>query len=424
MYIFWKGYYFVSNLKPLSMKRILLVATLFISIGAVAQSVTIDSIPNPECLGFNLSEPGLAISSTGKIYYGGKNNSFYSTDMGATWDTSTYNWFGGIEVGTVEISPVNGNVYIGGSRFAMSTDGGATYESQGNFTCLDIYAAPNGNVFVILDGGLFIYTTPDLMGGRTLLLSASSSFQNISIGNHGEMFAVGKEKIYISLDSGQTWQLKKEITSGNNEYRHVIAGAGNDIFYGETNVNLHKTDTTFVPDVIVPCYTGANSIKTPSGFMFFPEKGDWWSFSFDNGASFVKYYGSGFAALVNGATVPRMSFQERNVDGLAVYNDKIYYAGSNCVIIVLSAGSGGIGIEEKKTESLLSVFPNPVSKMEPLNVKGIESSDQLVIRDILGKEIASFMGVSQINIQDYKSGVYSLTVFSKNKNETVKFIVE
>lgn len=405
------------------MKRYLLIGTLFISIGAIAQNLTIDSIPNPECLGFNLSEPGIAISSTGKIYYGGKDNSFYSTDMGATWDTSTYNWFGGMSVGSVEISPVNGNVYIGGSRFAMSTDGGATYESQGNFTCLDIYAAPNGNVFVILDGGLFIYTTPDLSAGRTLLLSASSSLQNISIGNHGEMFAVGKEKIFISLDSGQTWQLKKEITTGNNEYRHVIAGSGNDIFYGETNVNLHKTDTTFVPDVIVPCYTGANSIKTPSGLMFFPEKQDWWSFSFDNGATFVKYYGSSFAALVNGATVPRISFQERNMDGLAVYNDKIYYAGSNCVIIVLSAGTG-MDLEDAEKQNLLSVYPNPVSKMEPLMLEGIESSDQIVIRDILGKEILNLKGVSKINVQDFKSGVYSLTVLSENRNETVKFIVE
>lgn len=405
------------------MKRILLSAALIISMCATAQTVIIDSIPNPECVAGNLFEPGLAISSTGKIYYGGKDNSFYSTDMGATWDTSTYNWFGGMNVGSVEISPVNGNVYIGGTRFAMSTDGGATYESQGNFTCLDIYAAANGNVFVILDGGLFIYTSPDLTGGRTLLLSANSRLQNISIGNHGEMFAVGKEKIFISLDSGQTWQLKKEITSGNNEYRHVIAGSGNDIFYGETNVNLHKTDTTFIPDVIVPCYTGANSIKTPSGLMFFPEKEDWWSFSFDNGATFVKYFGASFAALVNGATVPRMSFQERNVDALAVYNDKIYYAGANCVIVVLSSGTG-MSLEDGKNQNLLSVYPNPVSKMQPLMLEGIESSDQIVIRDILGKEILNQKGVSKINVQDFKSGVYSLTVLSENRNETVKFIVE
>lgn len=405
------------------MKRISLVITLITSMIATAQSITIDSIPNPECLSFNLSEPGLAISSTGKIYYGGKNNSFYSSDNGATWDTSSYNWFGGMTAITLEISPVNGNVYIGGSRFAMSIDGGATYESKGNFDCNDIYAAPNGNVFVILDGGLFIYNTPDLVGGRTLLLPGSAKLQNISIGNHGEIFAVGKEKIFISLDAGQTWVLKKEITTGNNEYRHVIAGAGGTIFYGETNVNLHQTDTTFVPDNIVSCYTGANSIKTSSGFMFFPEKQDWWSFSFDNGISFVKYYGSGFAALVNGATVPRMSFQARNVHGLATYNNKIYYAGSNCVIVVLS-DDASIGIEDNATESLLSVYPNPVSKNKPLIVKGVQLSDQIIVRDILGKEIAHLIGVSQINIQDYKSGIYSLTVFSENKNETVKFIIE
>lgn len=413
----------LNIIKSEYMKRILLSAALIISIGASAQTLVIDSIPNPECVAFNLLEPGLAISSTGKIYYGGKDHSFYSTDMGATWDTSTYNWFGGMTAGSVEISPVNGNVYLGGTRFAMSIDGGVTYESQGNFTCLDIYAAPNGNVFVILDGGLYLYTSPDLTGGRTRLINSATSFQNISIGNHGEMFAVGKEKIYISLDSGQTWQLKKEITSGNNEYRHVIAGSGNDIFYGETNVNLHKTDTTFVPDVIVPCYTGANSIKTPSGLMFFPEKEDWWSFSFDNGATFVKYYGAGFASLVNGATVPRMSFQERNVDGLAVYNDKIYYAGANCVIIVLSAGAT-VGVEENNAENSLSVYPNPVSKNTSLNLEGIQSSDQIIIRDAIGRKVAHENGVSQIGLKDFKSGVYTLTVISERRNETVKFIIE
>lgn len=405
------------------MKRLLLSAALFTSICVSAQTLVIDSIPNPECVSFNLSEPGIAISSTGKIYYGGLNHSFYSTDMGASWDTSTYNWFGGMNVGSVEISPVNGNVYLGGNRFAMSSDGGATYESQGNFTCLDIYAASNGNVFVILDGALFLYTNPDLTGGRTRIVPGSSSFQNISVGNHGEMFVVGKEKIFISLDSGQTWTLKKEITTGNNEYRHVIAGAGNDIFYGETNVNLHKTDTTFASDTIVSCYAGANSIKTPSGLMFFPEKKDWWSFSFDNGATFVKYYGSSFAALVNGATVPRMSFQERNVDGLAVYNDKIYYAGANCVIIVLSAGSN-VSVEENKTENSLVLYPNPVAKNEPLRLEGIQALDQIIIRDAIGKEVAHEKGLSQIDVHDFKSGVYTLTVIAEHRNETVKFIIE
>lgn len=405
------------------MKKILLSCALLISISAFAQTLVIDSIPNPECVPFNLSEPGIAISSTGKIYYGGKNHSFYSTDMGATWDTSTYNWFGGMSVGSVEISPVNGNVYLGGNRFAMSIDGGDTYESQGNFTCLDIYAAPNGNVFVVLDGHLFLYTSPDLTGGRTRLIPDNASFQNISIGNHGEMFVVGKEKIYMSLDSGQTWKLKKEITSGNNEYRHVIAGSGGDIFYGETNVNLHKTDTTFGPDVIVPSYTGANSIKTASGLMFFPEKEDWWSFSFDNGASFVKYFGAGFTTLVNGARVPRMSFQERNVDGLAVYNDKIYYAGANCVIVVLSAGTN-VGVEENKTNNSLAVYPNPASKNTPLTLKGIQAKDQLIIRDALGKIISQEKGISQIDLENFKSGVYTITILSEKRNDTVKFIVE
>jgi hypothetical protein len=393
------------------------------SMSAMAQTITIDSIPNPECIPLNFTEPGLAITSTGKIYYGGKENAFYSTDNGSTWDTSIFNWWQGMTTIVVKISPVNGNVYIGGSRFAMSTDGGVTYEEQGNFDCKDIYAAPNGNVFVILDGGLFIYDSPDLSNGRTLLLPGSASLNNISIGNNGEIFAVGKEKIYISLDDGQTWVLKKEITTGNNEFRHVIAGAGGTIFYGETNVNLHQTDSTFVPDNIVSCYTGMNSIKTSNGFMFFPEKEDWWSFSFDNGNTFVKYYGSGFDALVNGATVPRMSYQARNVNGLAVYNDKIYYAGANCVIITLSTGTT-TGIEDNELKNTISVYPNPIAKNEPLTVKGIQPTDQLIVRDILGKEMANLRGVSQINIHDYKSGIYFLTVLSDTNSETVKFVVE
>ena len=405
------------------MKKFLLSAALFASVSAMSQTVTIDSIPNPECLSFNVSEPGLAISSSGKIYYGGLNNAFYSTDNGTTWDTSVFNWWQGMSTKVVEVSPVNGNVYIGGSRFAMSTDGGATYEEQGNFDCPDIYAASNGNVFVILDGGLFIYDTPDLSNGRVLLIPGSGGLHNISIGNNGEIFAVGKKKIYISLDAGQTFVLKKEITTGNNEYRHVIAGAGGTIFYGETNVNLHQTDSTFVPDNIVSCYTGMNSIKTSNGFMFFPEKQDWWSFSFDNGASFVKYYGSGFAALINGATVPRMSYQERNVHGLAVYNNKIYYAGSNCVIITLSTDAS-TGIDNKELKSTISVYPNPVTKNNKLTVTGTLPTDNVIVRDILGKEIFNLKGASRISIQDYKSGVYFLTVISDSKNETVKFIVK
>ena len=405
------------------MKKLILSVGLLMSMSAMAQMVSIDSIPNPECVSGNLSEPGLAINSLGKIYYGGAANTFYSTNNGATWSTSTYNWSSGMSVITVAISPVNGNVYIGGSRFAMSTDGGLTFEKIENFDCSDIYAAPNGNVFVILDGGLFRYDTPDLSGGRNLLLPGGASLNNISLGENGELFAVGKKKIYISLDAGLTWVLKKEITSGNKEFRHVIAGAGGKIFYGETNVNLHETDTTFVPDNIVSCYTGMNSIKTSKGFMFFPERQDRWSFSFDNGNSFVKYYGSGFKTLINGATVPRMSYQARNVNGLAVYNDKIYYAGANCVIIVLSSGNT-TGVEENEIANQIVVYPNPISKNEQLNISGVEPTSKLVVRDILGKEIAHFSGISKIDLSGYKSGIYFLTVVSENDSKTVKFMVE
>ena len=403
---------------------LLTIVTLLATIGSIGQTVHIDSIPNPECVPFNLSEPGFAISpSSGRMYYGGKEHSFYSSNMGATWDTSAYNWTGGMEVNSVAISPINGNVYIGGGKFAMSTDSGASYTKIENFDCKDIYADPYGNVFAILGSGLSKYSNPNLTGGRVSVLLGGASLNNICIGEKGEMYAVGKKKIYMSTDTGNTWVLKREITTGWTEYRHVIAAANDKILYGEIRVNIHKTDTSFMTDVTVNGYPGANSIKTPNGFMFFPEKGDRWGFSFDNGNSFIKYYGSTFTTLVNGATVPRMTYEARVVNGLATYNNKIYYAGANCVITVFSKGAG-TGIKENTKEDFISIYPNPISKEDNLIVKGINPKDNLVVRNIVGKEVFRAIGISKINLQSYKTGVYFLTVVSENKTQSFKFIVK
>ena len=325
------------------------------------------------------------------------------------------------------VSPVSGNVYIGAKNyggFGMSVDSGISFTMPTTTYCYSIYADEYGNVFAGLGGVLRKFKDGNYNLGSTVLAVSGGSVYNICKGEQGELYAVMKQKIFMSTDTGNTWVLKSEITSGSSEFRHVIASANNKILYGKTRVNLQETDTSFTTSTTVNCYTGMNSIKTANGFMFFPERSNYWSLSYDNGITFSKYYGSGFNSLINGATVPSMSYEAKNVNGLATYNNKIYYAGANCVIIVLSKGTGSTELVEKEKENQISIYPNPITKNQILTIEGVQSDDKIIVRNVVGKEVFNSIGRNKISLQENKSGIYFLTIMSDNKTKTLKFIVK
>ena len=71
------------------------------------------------------------------------------------------------------------------------------------------------------------------------------------------------------------------------------------------------------------------------------------------------------------------------------------------------------------------VYPNPVSNT--LNIAGIKNAEEVIIRDLLGNTIATKTQVNsdfQIDVSEYKSGVYFIQVIGENQEVTVQRFIK
>ena len=66
------------------------------------------------------------------------------------------------------------------------------------------------------------------------------------------------------------------------------------------------------------------------------------------------------------------------------------------------------------------VYPNPF--VDIINIFGIDGSENVVINDILGKEIFKGIGVEEINLSSFEKGTYFLTLSKGSQSSTFKVI--
>lgn len=76
-----------------------------------------------------------------------------------------------------------------------------------------------------------------------------------------------------------------------------------------------------------------------------------------------------------------------------------------------------VGIDEEEID--ISIYPNPVSTV--LTIDGIENAT-FTIKDVMGKIIQTGSVANQINVSDYKTGIYFITVEHTQQQTTMKFI--
>ncbi len=83
----------------------------------------------------------------------------------------------------------------------------------------------------------------------------------------------------------------------------------------------------------------------------------------------------------------------------------------------------GIGTNEK--ESIVSVYPNPVSTILTVNTTGLEGSVELKMVDILGKIVLTESGtpMNKVDVSNFKNGVYLVYVYNKGDLIQTKRIV-
>ncbi len=102
-------------------------------------------------------------------------------------------------------------------------------------------------------------------------------------------------------------------------------------------------------------------------------------------------------------------------------------AGGSFTNTVFGVGTTGIS-EINSTVARLSLYPNPASQSAALDVEVKGNEEVLVfVTDITGKQVASHVltgsGNIQLNTSTLHSGLYFVTVNTKNGKETIKLVV-
>ncbi|MDP3928525.1 MAG: HYR domain-containing protein, partial [Bacteroidota bacterium] len=118
---------------------------------------------------------------------------------------------------------------------------------------------------------------------------------------------------------------------------------------------------------------------------------------------------------IAGATNKTLDVTQSGIYGLVVRNSSACVNGSDPFPLGVALGNSGI----VKDENLFNVYPNPTSAMFYIELKGISSKGtQVVIMDMLGKEISNFQATSdvmEIDALNFAPGTYYVRVQQADK---------
>ncbi|MGM0480147.1 MAG: T9SS type A sorting domain-containing protein [Bacteroidota bacterium] len=91
----------------------------------------------------------------------------------------------------------------------------------------------------------------------------------------------------------------------------------------------------------------------------------------------------------------------------------------NVAATVTNCNAGcNVGINEEQ-ESEIAIYPNPVSTV--LNIDGIDEG-LVTITDVMGQTVYSSRIKNQINVNDFRTGIYFITVENDGQQSMLKFI--
>lgn len=399
---------------------------------------------------------------------------FFTKDAAAQWTQSTL-------IGSLGM-PATTNFYIcvpdGNSWVAFGGDNGwlvnSSVSGPGIFSSNTIYnpiraiSYISSTIGVAYSGQIYTSTTN---GGMNW-----SSVVNIEAGGPGVNdvefvsstgFAAangGVVRKYVSTGSYPTWfdwqnqtlDLSVTFTSVDvlSPTHAYIAGTGGEIYRtldGNSWTNLTTGTTANLKDISFKDANNGIAVGENGIMLMTSDGGNNWNilpqyFALDYNS--VKYLSSGVIYIVGEAGLIMKSLDNGNTWGTQVsgttYNlNSICFTGSTwfCVgdhtrFMYASASGGPITPvfpmsvnDHKKTDSNLSVYPNPFTTSANFIIdKGLNNAD-LIVYDILGKEVKRIEHLSgkqfTINRDDLKAGLYSYLLRDNDHLEHKgKFIVE
>lgn len=123
--------------------------------------------------------------------------------------------------------------------------------------------------------------------------------------------------------------------------------------------------------------------------------------------------------LVAPATSNRFKFQIRTYRAsTGVFGGKVYYDDLSFTDVTL-------GVKENTAIAGLKVYPNPVTKGNLFITSDNHASKQVVIFDVLGKQVVNTTVNDQpINVANLNSGVYIVKITEEGKTATKKLVIQ
>jgi photosystem II stability/assembly factor-like uncharacterized protein len=266
---------------------------------------------------------------------------------------------------------------LNGGVWSPSTVTTSTWDAQNMIVDIEFSDANNG--LAVSRSGYVLRTTDGGANWDTIPTPGApmNPLTSILIVNTNLAYA-GYESInsgfglYISTDNGLTWQ--EDINSATFLYPDFIA--------------LHASGDGSV-------YSGGNSSSMTSGVIFdSPGDGITWNYS----------------------------IVDEQINGISSYNDTMVFAVGDSGYIVVNHDLGIAAISEN-SEIQFDIYPNPTSEKLYIQTESINGAKMKIV-SITGALILEGVLQPEIDVANFKSGVYFIEILSNATIARKKFIKE
>ena len=381
--------------------------------------------------------------TTGSVYP--DTNSYFMTgiegiDANNAWTAGYYR--STVDRGALYHTTNGGSTWVNGAAANMYTVVGGSFL---DFVCF-LTSSVGITVGDPVGGEFEIYRTTD--GGASWSALAGSVIPNPLSGEYGVSqsfaklgtnliwFGTGKNRIYRSIDAGQTWSVSAPLTSTMGAAVQITDIAFRDAnngllkaYFGTaqySGLTLWKTSNGGATWTQVPtldpnfgryalCAVPGTSIyascePTPNKIISYSaDDGQTWT---SWGGSGIEYFDVAFADNLNGWAGSVSSSTNAAQGGIYKYNGQ------------------PVNLVEPPLNSDFSIFPNPNNGKFQIRLGHLNAQVNVTISDIFGKKIfneayeMSFKDAIEVKASMLERGIYFLTVQHQETTFTKRIVIE
>ena len=375
-------------------------------------------VNNKNVCGSNVNS--LAVHPSGRLFsHVNKDGVYYSDDEGINWIRTNLNDTLYIDSRSSLAINSTGDIYaICNAALYKSSDYGESWfriYSSPNIVYGDLFASPNGTLFISNSSGLYSSSNSGLNWVR---INGFSYLDAFNINSEGTLFAAGNSQICISTDNGSNW-----IPRGMNgqwvlaisfdRYNNVYAGTCDHGLFKSTNNGLNWQNIGLGGrdvDII--------SINKNDEIIVCTEYGLYASTS--NGLSWISFQNGIFDGLKT------IAVDSSGYFFAGTYEEGVYKTFSSLISVKPDFNN----IPEKF--NLIQNFPNPFNPVTTIKFEiPVLSKVKIIIYDMLGREVQELLnqklnpGTYEVkwNADKFSSGVYFYSLQTDEFTQTKKMVL-